>query len=44
MDYAKFWRDVQNTQTEIQNPNTQKIENPNTFEFLGCICLTEDNT
>ena len=39
LSYSKFASDLQNTQTQIQNPNTQKIENPNTnlniWFFLG---------
>jgi hypothetical protein len=29
LSHSKFARDLQNAQTQIHNPNTQKIENPN---------------
>jgi hypothetical protein len=41
---SKFAKDLQNTQTQTQNPNTQKIENPNLdlLVLLGaCVFISE---
>ncbi len=36
--YSKFERDLQNTQTQTQNPNTQKIEKPHpNSNFWACL-------
>ena len=31
LSFSKFARDLQNTQTQTQNSNTQKIENSNPY-------------